>query len=111
VQALESTERERQHRGPEAFVIHRALALVVLVAAAAWSSAACSNPGCEPYSGNAGACNNFVGYTWNGSRCVPQRGCLCEGDQCPGVYAQLTTCEAEHQMCLMDSSSDVTVSQ
>jgi hypothetical protein len=87
-------------------VIHRTLALAAALFAAASSLTACTNASCEPYAGNPGACNNFVGYTWNGTRCAAQNGCLCEANGCPGVYPDLASCQNDHQVCVMDSASD-----
>jgi hypothetical protein len=87
-------------------VIHRALALAAALFAAGSSLTACTNASCEPYAGNPGACNNFAGYTWNGSRCVIQNGCDCAIVACPGVYSSLMSCQNDHQMCVMDSASD-----
>jgi hypothetical protein len=85
----------------------RAFVLSVSIALSAGVFGGCNGASCEPYAGNPGACNNFVGYTWNGTACVAQAGCLCEGDGCPGVYADLSTCQSAHTLCGVDGASDV----
>jgi hypothetical protein len=99
---LEARRAARQHR-----FVNRKRALAFVVVVAATSVSACnSGESCERYAGDAGACNNFVGYTWNGTQCVNQSGCLCEGNGCPGVYQDLSSCQNDHRMCASDAASD-----
>ncbi len=93
-------------------MILRSLVLAVSSLVATAALGACGNgASCEAYSGDPGACHNFVGYTWNGRACVAQAGCLCEGDGCPGVYADLPSCNRDHTVCWTDSATDTAMSQ
>lgn len=95
-------------------MILRCAALIALLVATALSAAGCDGARCDVYAGNPGACNNFVGYTWNGSTCVAQMGCLCEGNGCPGVYQDLVTCQDSHRTCGVDdaaTAADVTTTE
>jgi len=86
----------------------RWLSLTVALLFAGVAGGCKSSTGCEAYAGDPGHCNNFVGYTWNGSACVVQNGCLCEGASCPGVYADLSACQTAFRMCAVPdgASSD-----
>lgn len=88
-------------------MILRALVLALSSLVVMVALEACGNGArCEPYTGDPGACHNFVGYTWNGRACVSQAGCLCEGDGCPGVYQDLPSCNRDHVVCFTDSATD-----
>jgi hypothetical protein len=46
-----------------------------------------------------GDCDAFFGYAWNGSECVGQSGCECQGLDCAFLPLEPGICEAEHADC------------
>jgi hypothetical protein len=56
-------------------------------------------PPCAPFDARpVGPCDLFLGYSWDGSQCVPLSGCECEGIDCDRLVP-LDVCEAAHRDC------------
>lgn len=63
--------------------------------------------GCEPAADCAaqdaravGGCEPAPFFVWNGSSCVPETGCSCEGTDCDSVYPSEERCSEAHRTCL-----------
>ena len=50
-----------------------------------------------------GMCLAFFGYAWNGTECVGQSGCSCEGSDCGSLPMNPIDCEKAHQDCNADT--------
>lgn len=57
-----------------------------------------ADPSCAANTRDWGPCDGYLGVTWNGSACVPQTGCLCEGE-CEGLYVDADECTEAHAHC------------
>jgi hypothetical protein len=53
-----------------------------------------------------GLCLAFWGYAWNGSACVGQSGCSCQGADCDDLPFEIEECEAAYAACPGDDCPD-----
>ncbi len=56
----------------------------------------------------AGPCDCFLGYAWNGSRCVSLADCSCQGADCDKVTQSYDECVAAHAECPVVSPPETT---
>jgi hypothetical protein len=47
-------------------------------------------------------CSTLLGWAWDGSKCIPVVGCICEGSDCSNLSGDLSTCSAAHAHCFSD---------
>lgn len=72
-----------------------AATLILCLAPTATAEAPCTPQDAE----GVGACDLFLGYTWDGQRCVGISGCSCKGADCDKLYEDLGACRKAHAHC------------
>jgi hypothetical protein len=60
--------------------------------------------GCAPSDAvGVGDCNDFLGWGWDGSKCSPVVGCLCQGSDCVGLTTgSASDCLGNYSQCPQD---------
>lgn len=60
-----------------------------------------SGANCTPMNAQGvGSCSMFLGYTWDGTKCLGISGCSCQGSDCSKLFKSPADCQSAYSQCL-----------